>query len=160
MKRETTFGHSCYAIMAPAIYALKSEVSFEGLKRNALSCISTFNQIKEDNPFTKEDVLSAPECYDIKYKTFPRDDLEKITAIFIPINKRNYRTQEMHVKGARVIQKINNPKWREGNGRSSKEDEVKVWREKNPNGRKIDCRGDTGLDPKTIRKWWDSEAIR
>lgn len=26
-----------------------------------------------------------------------------------------------------------------------------------PGRRKADCHRDTGLDPKTIRKWWDSE---
>ena len=25
-----------------------------------------------------------------------------------------------------------------------------------PEGRKADCHRDTGLDPKTIRKWWDT----
>ena len=34
---------------------------------------------------------------------------------------------------------------------------VHVWRQKHPDGRKADCHRDTGLDPKTIRKWWDSE---
>ena len=29
------------------------------------------------------------------------------------------------------------------------------WRQQHTDGRKADCRRDTGLDPKTIRKWWD-----
>ena len=36
----------------------------------------------------------------------------------------------------------------------TKEEIVKEWREKNPEGRKIDCHRETKLDPKTIRKWW------
>ena len=34
---------------------------------------------------------------------------------------------------------------------------IHVWRQQHPDGRKADCHRDTGLDPKTIRKWWDSE---
>ena len=42
-------------------------------------------------------------------------------------------------------------------GRPSSEKKVCEWRQHHPEGRKADCRRDTGLDPKTIRKWWDSE---
>lgn len=47
--------------------------------------------------------------------------------------------------------------WWEGNGRRSAEKTVCLWRQQHPEGRKADCHRDTGLDPKTIRKWWDSE---
>lgn len=40
-------------------------------------------------------------------------------------------------------------------GRPSAQDRVYEWRKQNPEGRKADCHRDTGLDPKTIRKWWD-----
>ena len=32
---------------------------------------------------------------------------------------------------------------------------VYEWRQQHPEGRKADCHRDTGLDPKTIRKWCD-----
>ena len=32
---------------------------------------------------------------------------------------------------------------------------VYEWRQQHPEGRKADCHRETGLDPKTIRKWWD-----
>ena len=42
-----------------------------------------------------------------------------------------------------------------GGGRPSAQDRVYEWRLQHPEGRKADCHRDTGLDPKTIRKWWD-----
>lgn len=33
--------------------------------------------------------------------------------------------------------------------------QVYEWRQQHPEGRKADRHRDTGLDPKTIRKWWD-----
>ena len=42
-----------------------------------------------------------------------------------------------------------------GGGRPAAQDLVYEWRRQHPEGRKADCHRDTGLDPKTIRKWWD-----
>ena len=41
-------------------------------------------------------------------------------------------------------------------GSGTKELIVKQWKLENPTGRKADCHRDTGIDPKTIRKWWDN----
>ena len=54
--------------------------------------------LKPDAPFTEEDCKSALECFDEKYVTFPRADIEKITGIQIPQNKRNGRKQQQHIK--------------------------------------------------------------
>lgn len=52
--------------------------------------------------------------------------------------------------------------WREGNGRpigsGTAQERVHKWCRQNPEGRKADCHRDTGLDPKTIRKWWDRQG--
>ncbi len=39
-------------------------------------------------------------------------------------------------------------------GSGTAQERVSEWRQKHPEGRKADCHRDTGLDPKTIRKWW------
>ena len=39
-------------------------------------------------------------------------------------------------------------------GRHSKEEIVKEWRSQHPEGRKADCIRETGLDKKTVYKWW------
>ena len=74
----------------------------------------------------------------------------------IPIkeNKRNYRTQREHLKGARALQEIYKPDWRKGNGRPDKKEIIKKWREKNPKGKKIDCIRETGISKPTVLKWW------
>ena len=43
-----------------------------------------------------------------------------------------------------------------GDGRPTAQMKVYEWRKENPSGRKVDCHKETGLDPKTIRKWWDT----
>ena len=40
-------------------------------------------------------------------------------------------------------------------GSGTAQGRVQEWRQQHPEGRKADCHRDTGLDPKTIRKWWD-----
>ena len=76
----------------------------------------------------------------------------------IPINKRNGRKQAQHLKIARFARDLNYEDengWRKGNGRNPKKEIVLEWRKNNTTGKKIDCHRDTGLDPKTIRKWWN-----
>ena len=132
IKNETTFGHRYYAVMALAIYAIKSNIPFERLEKDAYSLIPAFNEININEPFTETDVKSALECYDPNYRTFPRADIEKITAIEIPENKRNYRTQEQHLERARAVQKIDYPndEWRYV--QPSKEKLVKDFIKENP----------------------------
>ena len=119
--------------MALAIYAIKSYIPYERLEKDAFSLMSAFNKLNEEEPFTDYDVRSALECYDVRYKTFPRYDIEKITAIDIPINKRNGRSQKNHIE---IMNAIRDVVHKEGSWRykqSSKEKEVKEYIEKNPN---------------------------
>lgn len=154
---EAVYGHRYFCLMVLSIYAKKCNISYEELKADAYELMPILNE-KAKEPFTEVDVKSALKSYDENYITFPRKDIEKITAISMPENKRNFRTQEMHLKGARAIQEINNPTWRSGNGRplgsGIKKSEVQEWKQNNPIGTKAQCHRDTGLDPKTIRKWW------
>lgn len=154
-----TAGHRYFCIMVLSIYAIKCDIGREELERDAYALIPFLNNLDDKNPFTEDDVRSALECYDESYNTFPLKDIEKITAIRIERNKRNYRTQEQHLAGARAIQEINDrfngTNWREGNGRKSKKDIVEEWRSVHPSGRKIDCERDTGLSRHTVLKWWE-----
>ena len=58
---------------------------------------------------------------------------------------------------ARAVQAFDDPdgRWRNREGRPKAQICVFEWRQQHPEGRKADCHRDTGLDPKTIRKWWD-----
>lgn len=42
-------------------------------------------------------------------------------------------------------------------GRPTAQMKVYEWRKANPSGKKADCHKDTGLDSKTIRKWWETK---
>jgi hypothetical protein len=75
----------------------------------------------------------------------------------MPVNKRNWRKQAEHLGRARAVQAFDDPdgRWRNREGRPKAQICVFEWRQQHPEGRKADCHRDTGLDPKTIRKWWD-----
>ncbi len=131
-----TYGHRYFCIMTLAIYAVKSGISYDELKKDALELIPFLNGLKEDEPFTEEDIESALECYDLRYITFPIKDITKITAINIQKNKRNGLKQKDHLEIARAIQEIKdrqqNTNWRDRNGRKSKIAVVYKWRIRNP----------------------------
>ena len=58
--------------------------------------------------------------YQENYVTYSRAEVERVSGISVPPNKRNGRKQDKHLQGARAIRDINNENWREGNGRKPK----------------------------------------
>src|SRR5699024_244105 len=107
------------------------------------------------------DVCSSDLMFNEDYVTFPRDDIAKLSGLTMPVNKRNWRKQSEHIKLMNLIRdEINgNKNWRNKDGRpkgsGTAQARVYEWRQQHPEGRKADCHRETGLDPKTIRKWWD-----
>ena len=91
--------------------------------------------------------------------TFPRDDIAKISGLTMPVNKRNWRKQEQHLRLARgqlaILKDMGEIRQGRPIGSGTAQDRVYEWRRRHPEGRKADCHRDTGFDPKTIRKWWD-----
>ena len=126
--------HRYFYLMSLAVYAYKSGVSFEELQADAAEMQPLLNHVSPENPFTMDDVNSALEMYQECYRTFPRKEIEKITGIEIPANKRNGRTQAKHLQGARAIRDINNENWRAGNGRKSAKEAVFKFLDMNPDG--------------------------
>lgn len=160
---KARYGHRYFCIMCLAIYAMKCDIPEDELRADAFSFIPILN-FDDDHPFTEDDVIKALEVYNENYCTFPRYDIEKISGLPIPKNKRNGRKQSLHLKLARsnrdiLCEERGKSDWREGNGRptgsGTAANKVYEWRQQHPDGRKADCHRDTGLDPKTIRKWWD-----
>ena len=149
-----TYRHRYFSVMAMVIYGVKCDVPFEKIKEDAIALQPYLTSIKEDDPFTEDDIMSAMDCFDDRYATFPIKDIEKLTGIPIPRNKRNGRTQKKHLQGARAIRDINNENWREGNGRKPKKDIVEHWQQLHPDGKKIECERETGLSRHTVLKWW------
>lgn len=160
---EIRVGHRFYGIMTLAIYAKKCNIDEAELRRDAFALLKPYDDMSEEdiNRFTKDDIVCALEMFNEDYVTFPRDDIAKLSGMTMPVNKRNWRKQEQHLQFARGIREIKAKLGDDvtGGGRPSGRHQILEWRQQHPEGRKADCHRDTGLDPKTIRKWWDDIYI-
>lgn len=154
--REAKTGHRYYCLMTLSIYARKAGIEREELEKDAFELMKKFDKLpsSSENRFTEKDVLDALQAFDDRYLTYPINSISYVTDIRIEKNKRNGRKQEEHLKGARALRDIYNSNWREKNGRKSKEEIIKKWRDENPTGKKIDCIKETGLSKMTVYKWW------
>lgn len=156
---EAKVHHRYFYVMSLACYAIKCGISEQELRQDAYSFLGILNDKgrKDNNSFTENDLESALEMYQECYRTFPRSDIEKITGIEIPKNKRNGRTQRQHLQLARFIQEeINqNYHWRNTDGRPPLKNVVLNFLKENPNARKCDVIRGTGLDKKTVYKYYD-----
>lgn len=153
IKNEASFGHRYFCVMVLAIYAKKCNIPKKELKEDAYNLIPLFNKINALDPFTEKDVKSALKSYDENYRTFPRADIEKITAIDIPKNKRNYRTQEIHLERARAVQEIDYPnnEWRYV--QPSKQKTVKDYIKENPKDNPTQIARALGISRPTVYKY-------
>jgi len=94
------------------------------------------------------------------YVTFSRDDIARLSGMSMPVNKRNWRKRKEHIQVMNTMKALKKqlgeavPVGRP-QGSGTAQGRVYQWRQQHPEGRKADCHRETGLDPKTIRKWWD-----
>lgn len=162
---EIKVGHRYFAIMTLGIYAVKCNIPFEELERDAYSLLAPYDAITEDesNHFTDDDIKTALKVYHDGSNNYPRDFIGKFAGIPMPVNKRNYREQSEHLILARGIKEIKKkmgeivegrPKGRK-NSVYPKAEIIKKWRVDNPNGKKIECHRATGITRPTIDKWWE-----
>lgn len=158
---EVKVGGRYFSIMALCAYGLKCGIPERQIRKDAYAFLEHLEALTddEDNHFTKEDVKDALKALKADNQLLStmasREWISKNTKVEIKPNKRNGRKQATHLKIARATLEIMN----EDNGsvlqgRPEKSEIVKKWREEHPDGKKADCHRDTGLDPKTIRKWW------
>ena len=117
----------------------------------------------EDNRFTEDDVHDAMLAYDENYNKWPIKTIEDTTLFRIERNRRNGRKQDEHLKMMNFVRdNLSYPdgSWRNKEGRPTQVETVRRWREKNPdNNNKSQCAKETGLDRKTVRKWWDPDKV-
>jgi hypothetical protein len=159
---EIQVGHRFYGIMTLAIYAKKCDIDEDELRQDAFGLLQPYDDmsIEEINRFTKDDIVCALEMFNEDYVTFPRDDIAKISGLSMPVNKRNWRKRKDHVQVMNTMKSLKKQLGEVVNegrpkGSGTAEKRVCEWRRQHPGGRKADCHRETGLDPKTIRKWWD-----
>ena len=153
-------GHRYFYMMCLAIYAYKCGVSKSQLRQDMQRAFEDLQMVKHENALTEDDIASAMEAYDKEYFNFTIADIEALTDIRIERNRRNGRKQEQHIQvmnTMKALKKQLGEVVKEGRPRGSgtAQERVYEWRKQYPAGRKADCHRDTGLDPKTIRKWWD-----
>lgn len=154
---EAVVGHRYYCMMILAIYAVKCNIPQEELEQDCFSLMGVFEGRTDNdmNHFTEKDVVSALQSFEDKgVVTYPLNSIVNRSGIHVERNKRNFRKQKQHCEVMRAIQGVVNPNWRAGNGRPEKSKIVEEWQQQHPTGTKAECHRDTGLDPKTIRKWW------
>ena len=155
--QNLSVGHRYFCIAALASYAVKCDIGEDELRKDAYDLKDLMNKLQDD--FTDDDIESALNFYQESFITFPRAEIEKISGLDIPQNRRNGRKQKQHLRIARFARDLNYEDengWRKGNGRKSKKNIVDEWRKAHPAGKKIDCYRDTGLSRVTIDKWWNS----
>ena len=162
IRDEIKVGHRFYGIMTLAIYAKKCGIDEDELRQDAFSLLRPYDDmsIESINRFTQDDVICALEMFNEDYVTFPRDDIAKLSGLSMPVNKRNWRKQKEHIQvmnTMKALKKQLGEVVNEGRpkGSGTAEGRVREWRQHHPEGCKAQCHRDTGLDPKTIRKWWD-----
>lgn len=136
----------------------------EGEKARNYIVFDELNMVDEVKgaEFTKRDVLDAMNMYQENYVTYSRAEVERVSGISVPQNKRNGRKQEQHIKIMNAIRDIEHPdgEWRNKEGRpkgsSQQKKLVEKWQKSHPDGKKADCIRDTGLSKPTVYKWWQT----
>ena len=182
VREEAKVGGRYYAIVALCCYGRKCGISDGKIRKDAWQFYDFLESITDDeaNHFSKNDmrdalsVLNDPDM--LKTIEHTRQWIADKTKIVIKPSHRpkgermnqkdhlqsNFRISE---KGRPIINECKANRelalqfMRENGeiaGRPDKAIIVANWRANNPNGKKVDCNRDTGLDPKTIRKWWNS----
>lgn len=151
-------GHRYFYLMCMAIYAYKCGVPKKQLRQDMQWVFEDLQLVKHENILTEDDIRSALEAYDKEYYNFTISDIEALTNVRINRNKRNGRPQKLHVQYMNLNRqfKFQNGECING-GRPSAQNQVYEWQKDHPDASKAECHRQTGLDPKTIRKWWNSK---
>ena len=164
-----TYGHRYNCIVALASYAKKCGISREELEADAEELRQIVNTRPAADELTKKDVRDALTAYRSGMVTYPIDEIAERTGIKIEKNKRNFRPQELHLAGARAIQKVNDEfngtNWREGNGRPKgspnkehpKRDAIRAYAAEHPDASHSAIAKALGVSRTTVIKWLKSE---
>lgn len=153
-------GHRYFYMMCCVIYASKCGVPYQQLREDMKAVFERLLQIEHDNnPLTERDMKSALKIYKRDFYNITLEDIERMTGLRLPRNRRNGRQRSVHIKIMNSTRDILYPngEWRNKDGRPSKGEIVLRWRLENPHKRKIDCEHETGLSRPTVLKWWDYE---
>lgn len=67
---------------------------------DALSLLPLFDSLTDDshNRFTEQDIKDAMNMYQENYVTYSRAEIERVSGISVPLNKRNRRSRKEHLQ--------------------------------------------------------------
>jgi hypothetical protein len=162
-------GHRYYCIMTLAIYGLKCDVPFEQVKRDAYGLLDIFESKTDDetNHFLKSDIDQALQAYhQDSLITFPNTSISHFSGLTIEKNRRNGRSQNMHLARARAVQNVDDPDgiWRNKDGRpkgakdkkprrTPKKEEIRSYAEAHPDISNRSIAQALGVSRNTVNKW-------
>ena len=166
IREEAVVGHRYHCIMALAIYALKCDVPYDELKRDAYGLYDAFEgrTNSEDNHFLRSDIAQALRVYrQPGYVTFPNASISYFSGLRIEPNRRNGRDQKTHLRRARAVQLVDDPDgaWRNSSGRPKgspnkshpKRDAVLAYRAEHPEATQRQIAEALGVSKTTVNKW-------
>ena len=178
IRENPHLGCRYFRIYTLAQYASKCGISFEEFEGDAKEAAAYLNLHTSDAPpLEDKEVNKAMMAYFNPNANESTIDFVNAKAhLDIVRSKRNYQTQHDHLQadvlkdkktGKRYINtckqnrilryedavedgRVGRPK-----GSGGKQSTVREWRAANPAGKKAACIRETGLDKKTVYKWWD-----
>lgn len=162
---KTKPGNRYRALMGLAIVAYKAQIPEEQFAEDLdrLSVLWQTQDWEGGDRFNPHNVKAIMNFYrnGAKYENISSETLEEWFGWKFRRKTKGRREplpQYEHLEYARFrkMQKKRKGELKNSEGRPSAQSIVVEWRATNPGKRKADCNRETGLDPKTIRKWWDT----
>ena len=163
IRAGATFSHRYFCLMALAIYAVKCGITDrERVKADMDSLVPFLDSVDTEHPFGNDhEVENALECLDLRYKKFPIKDLERISGIAIPKNKRNYRKQPQHMEYLNGLRKMRRDVLGENEyensgrpkGSGEKRELIRSYAREHPDANHSDIAKALGVSRSTVIKW-------
>lgn len=174
-REETHEGNRYMSMCALSVLAWKCKVPQEELEADLVALLPVYNN-GAVRKVKKKEIYSAMKMYNPKAMKTLRETSENWLGWKFKGADRNHRKQYEHLRSELVIDKDTgrpkvNPcaqnrelaleymrKNGQIKGRPSQSQAIYEWRSAHPDGTKAECHRETGIDPKTIRKWWLNKA--
>ena len=158
-----SYSHRYFCLMALAIYAVKCGITDrDRVKADMESLVPFLDSIDPEHPFGNDhEVENALECLDLRYKKFPIKDLERISGMAIPKNKRNYRKQPQHMEYLNGLRKMRRDVLGENEyensgrpkGSGEKCELIRSYAREHPDANHSDIAKALGVSRTTVIKW-------
>ncbi len=166
-----TYHHRYFCLMLLCMCGVKcsyydpkknpNPVTLEEVKKDIEEMRPWLDMVNPDEPMTDADISSALECFDPAFITFPRKDIERLTAIPMPQQRRNGRKRDIHLARARAAELVDYPnrEWINRNGAPTKREQILGYAAEHPAASNREIASALGVSRTTVNKWirWAKE---